>query len=465
VRVLPSPPPTLKPFQVIGAAHLASHPRAALWDIMGLGKTPQAIAALQRLPVPARRVLIVAPLATALGWQREVARWWPDAPTFCRPSRRQALPADGLTFLPWTDLATRLPDLRRIIAERGAYDAAVFDEIHYAKSGQGSAVGKAFLALQSLLPRIFLLTGTPMPNGLPIELLPQLMALGLVGDGPKALMTRRAFELRHCRQSNPFVPSGFDLKGRHKLPELARQLRASGLVLRRRRSDVPGELPAIRRVVVELGGIAESATVTPDMRDALTAGVLPPLEEMSAYRRDLGTAKTPKAAAWIASQLHSVDALVVFAHHKATAHAIAAALPAGAAILATGDDDAAARQAKADAFAAGAGTAHPRVFLATIDACGTGLNGLHRRTTCCTFVEWPWAPGQLDQAEGRVCRMGGAGGADAQAVSYYLVAADCLDAHMAALIVRKREASQATLDGDAEQPAVLGAPQKYLAQP
>ena len=111
--------------------------------------------------------------------------------------------------------------------------------------------------------------------------------------------------------------------------------------------------------------------------------------------------------------------------------------------FASGDDPPAARQAKVDRFSAQDG---PRCFVGTVDACGTGMNGLHLRTTTCCFVECEWTPAQLDQAEGRIRRMGGV--EREFAVAYYLTAADCLDAHIIGTVTDKREVIWQALDAD-----------------
>lgn len=413
---------------------------------------------VQQLANPTR-ILIIAPLATALGWQREWARWWPDCPlafTICR--RKDPLPATGVVFIAWTDLAVRLPEL---LTRR--FDVCIADEAHRAKGGTGVKMSKAFTGAWRKGPtgqwvreegvadragRIWVLTGTPMPNSRPIELLPILSVLGVVGNRG-ALMTRKDYETQFCEQRNPWSPSGVDLMARRNIDDLADLMRRSGAILRRTAADVRGELPALTRQIIPLGGITESSLASDEARAFVSRGELPPLEEMSAYRRDLGRAKAPAAAAWIASMLEDIDAIVVFVHHKAVGQTIRDMLAQdddlGAIEFASGDDSPEERQAKVDRFADAKG---PRVFIGTIDACGTGMNGLHRRTTVCCFVECEWTPATLDQAEGRIRRMGGAGGADAHAVAYYLGAADCLDIHIIETVNDKRDVIWQALDAD-----------------
>ena len=448
--------PTLRPFQRIGADFLAARKRAALLDSMGCGKSPQAIEALKKTST--KRVLLIAPLATSLGWQREFNTWWPDCPhafTVCR--RKDKLPQSGIVFIAWTDLAVRLPD---ILAQR--WDVCIADEVHRAKGGTSVKMSKAFTGAwrkngaqwvrepgaADACDGVWMLTGTILPNARPIEALPAFLTLGIVGnvrDG--ALMSRKDYENRFCRQENRWTPQGFDLMGRRNIDDLAELMRASGVILRRTPEDVKGELPALQRVIVPLGGVKDCATAA--QLEYVQRGELPPLPEMSAYRRDLGAAKAEAAIPWIISHMEDLaedEAMVVFVHHKAVGERIAQALidaELGAVEFASGDDAAPERQAKVDRFADPKG---PRCFVGTVDACGTGMNGLHRRTTTCCFVECEWTPAQLDQAEGRVRRMGGIG--REFAIAYYLTASDCLDAHIIGTVNDKREVIWQALDAD-----------------
>jgi superfamily II DNA or RNA helicase len=458
-------PYTLRPFQQHGVDFLSTRKRAAIFDVMGLGKTPQAIMALRRRGLNADdRVLIIAPLATALGWKRELTRWWPDCPhDFAVPKRKDPVPSSGIVFIAWTDLAVRTELREGPLATMNA--VVIADEVHRAKGGTGVKMSKAFTGAwkkaataeawvreHGIVDRadaVWMLTGTPMPNGRPIELLPLFMALGIVGN-VRCLMKRAVYERTFCYSPNKWVPQGFDLQGRRDIDDLAELMRASGVILRRTPEDVRGELPELVRSIIPLAGIKDPAD--PALREAaakLGPGALPPLEEMSAYRRDLGLVKAAPAAAWVLEHLSDQAegaALVVFVHHKAVGRAIQEALLAAGLEgieFACGDDSAVDRQAKVDRFSAPTG---PRVFLGTTEACGTGMNGLHVRTVECVFVECEWSPHVLDQAEGRIRRMGGI--AAVQAIAYYLAAADCLDMYIVQTVDDKRDVIWQALDAD-----------------
>lgn len=404
---------------------------------MSLGKTPQAITAARL--VKAERVLVIGPLATSIGWAREAATW-AGIPAMPRIERREPVPAGPCwAFLPWTDLATRYKD----IMNAPRWDVIICDEVHRAKAGRASAVGRACWgdnggrgrpAAARHGDRLWCLSGTPTPNGRPVELLGMLTAIG----HPVA-QDRRQYINRYCRRPNPFHPQGWDDQGAMNLQELRDILRRD-VMLRRLPEDVPGELPDIRRQVVELPD-AGGDTVWGKAQDRKS---LPPLEEMSAYRAELGTRKMPAVARWVTDFVtdggtrgkDKLRPIVVFVHHKESARMIAERLGSLASIIATGDDSPEARQAKVDAFAQPDG---PAVFIGTTPACGTGMNGLHRRTATCAFAEGEWSPADIDQAEGRIRRIGGVGGSEALSIAYYLAVADSLEAHIMRVLAAKRD--------------------------
>src|ERR1700744_5168442 len=66
-------PLDLLPYQKTGAAFLAARDRGALFDSMGVGKSAQAVRALDL--VGAQRILIVCPTAVREVWKGELAKF------------------------------------------------------------------------------------------------------------------------------------------------------------------------------------------------------------------------------------------------------------------------------------------------------------------------------------------------------------------------------------------------------
>ncbi len=143
---------------------------AVLADAMGLGKTLSALVAGRALVRLADcRLVVVAPAGLHPHWRREAA-------------------ALGLRLElhSWARLPSELPEAGTVL---------IADEAHFAQSISAVRT-QAFLRLarHPRLRAIWLLTGTPMRNGRPVQLFPLLAAIGhpLAAD-------QRAFEERYCQ--------------------------------------------------------------------------------------------------------------------------------------------------------------------------------------------------------------------------------------------------------------------------
>ncbi len=293
--------------------------------------------------------------------------------------------------------------------------------------------------------RLYCLTGTPLPNGRPVEAYSMLNALGC-----SAATSRAKYIEAYCKRPNRFAPQGFDTLGAMNLDELNEKM--AEVMIRFTPETCPGELPELIRVHVPLEGQdAEHEGIEIEIDGqgncSFTRDGLPAFDEIARYRARLGEIKVPEVAQWIRDYVTDGNGgakpIVVFVHHRAVACAIAAALPEEWCLVATGDDQPEIRQGKVDQFAQPNG---PPVFIGTVGATGTGLNGLHRRTNVCVFGEGEWSPADLDQAEGRIRRLGSVAGT---AVAYYLLVADSLEEHIIQTINAKREAIKIGVDGEA----------------
>jgi len=410
---------TLRPYQAIGADFLAARSAAILADDMGLGKT--ATAATACLGTQALRILWVAPAATLPGLVKELPKWGLPTPIIIKANTI----ADHATY-PVMLLSVDAAKMYRDHLMKGPrFSHLILDEAHTCKNPAAKRT-RAVYKLRGHADRFWALTGTPMPSR-PIELQTMLFhGLRL----PWA--ERQRYGMRYCWMPNKWVAAGYDFTGCtsnaiKEIPELL-----APHMIRRRAEDVPGELPELQRALVPLA--AKDAPLPFDKKSLVAnfaeRGTMP-FEEMSGYRAIMGQRKVPGVVAWVKNWLDDAEgkSLVVFGWHRAALTAIAAAL--GTPYLATGDTSPIARQAMVDKWAEGKG---PRVFVASIGACGIGLNGLHRRAGACAFCENPWTPGEVQQAEGRIRRLGGLSGS---IMSYFLTADDSLESHILSLILEK----------------------------
>jgi hypothetical protein len=218
-----------------------------------------------------------------------------------------------------------------------------------------------------------------------------------------------------------------DLLGANNLGELRQALAASGGWLRRTGKDVPGELPEYVLDVVPLAGVlaplitnAEGtapAECQGEAAEALMAAArelgivgydparsdeIPGQERLSAYCRDCGLAKVPAVAAWYKDfqDDHAGMPMVLFAKHRVVIETLAKEISAP---FVHGGHTTNKRQTIIDTWLKDA--AAP-ALVASIGACGTGLDGLQHKAVAGAFVELVWNPSEIVQATGRIVRKG-----------------------------------------------------------
>jgi hypothetical protein len=465
----------LKPFQRAGVSYLLSQRRAFLADEQGLGKTIEALAALEA--DGAYPAVVVCPASLKLNWLREIEHWLPHrgAHALVGTGTGRSGPGDGgtavfsgsnrdaaelrgldgradvlgadatgraqatlpvdITVVNYDILAARLEELRAL-----APRALVIDESHYCKN----AAAKRTQAVQRLAAAVpvdglvLALTGTPVMNR-PPELIAQLRILGRLGDFGSGAQFGRRF------------------RGADAHLRLHWHLRARCFV-RRLKAEVLPQLPAKTRAVVpvELDNEAEYRLAERDVvawlqsqpldlheLDAKVAAALRAerLVRLNALKLLAARGKLHAALAWIHDFLTSGERLVVFAHHREIQRAVLERFPGALHIL--GADSHAARDASLRAFQAPDGESN-QLIVCSIAVAGQGLT--LTRSSNVAFLELDWTPAKHDQAEDRCHRIGQQ---DAVNVSY-LLAADTIDETIAALLERKRAVISAVTDGREE---------------
>lgn len=455
-------------FQRAGVAYALEHRRTFIGDEMGLGKTVQAIATVE--VADAYPVLIVVPAVVKLNWQRELNRWVPGRTVEVVEGRKPypltaevvVINYDLISF--WQEALTKAP-----------WQAVVFDESHYLKNGKAKRT-KAAKAISHTVPIRLMLTGTPILNR-PVELVAQLEVLGRLtefgGFWP--------FVTRYCdaRQTQ----WGLDAKGASNLGELHERLTGSCLV-RRTKEQVLGDLPAKQRASVPVEfNRTEYDEVERDLKVWLKARILAEQERMRRVRelsrademdeaeaeaealrkeRAMGRAallvkiealkqtaargKLPVVVDWVKDFLESGSKLVVFAHHKEIVSGLTDAIrEAGYGVVTlTGDTKAADRQGAVDAFQ---NDEDVRLFVGNMQAAGVGIT--LTKASDVAFVELPWRPGDLTQAEDRCHRIGQSD----SVTCWYLLAANTIEETVAKMIDRKRQVVDHVTDGKTAQGA------------
>jgi SWI/SNF-related matrix-associated actin-dependent regulator 1 of chromatin subfamily A len=418
----------LMPFQTAGVAYALRQRRAFIADEQGLGKTIQALAAIEA--ADAYPAVIVCPASLKLNWLREAAHWLPKRSTDTISGRTAAaLPMADIVVVNY-DVLDAHADALAELAPR----ALVFDESHYCKNPKARRT-KALIHLSEQLPAGTLrlaLTGTPLVNR-PGELVPQLRALRCLDHfGTSASFARR-------------------FRGEEARRRLHWHLRSTCYV-RRRKDEVLTQLPPKRRITVPvpLTNEAEYDQLELDLIEWLRAAVRDPKEleeridtalraealvKLNALRHVAARGKLPAAIEWIETFVAAGERLVVFAHHRDIQAGLLDAFPGAARIV--GSDTLAERDANVERFQ----NEEADLCICSLEAASHGFTLTAAASVA--FVELGWTPAKHDQAEDRVHRIG----QDRHVTAWYLLAADTIDERIAALIDHKRAVVDSVTDG------------------
>ncbi|HYV17048.1 MAG TPA: DEAD/DEAH box helicase [Conexibacter sp.] len=419
---------TLEPFQW-AAVHYALHARRTfLADEQGLGKTVEALAALEA--DDAFPAVVVCPASLKLNWEREAARWLPHRSVAVIEGRAAVPRAAEIAILNYEVVANH----RELLALRRPR-ALVLDESHYCKNPQAKRT-RAVRRLAEALPRDALrlaLTGTPVLNHAE-ELISQLRVLGRIED----------------------FGSGARFKAQFRGPLTEERLHwhlRRRCFVRRLKSEVLPQLPAKRQVVVPVAldnareyKLAEDDVIAwlreqPLDLSELNAKIAATLRaqrlaQLGTLQRLAARGKLHAALAWIHDFLASGEPLVVFARHVEVQEAVMERFPHAAHLL--GRDKLEAREETVGAFQAEGG---PQLIVCATRVAAQGIT--LTRASNVAFLELEWTPAMHDQAEDRCHRIGQRDAVTA----WYLLAAGTIDETMARLIARKRGLVAAVTDG------------------
>ena len=353
----------------------------------------------------------------------------------------------------------------------------VCDEAHHLQSFESLRTA-ATLALcrSSLCVGVLLLTGTPMPNGKPCNILPLLACIGheLADD-------RRKFEERYCdaRYCNFGQGKTWVTSGASNLDELHSRIGRHMLRLRKQDISIGGKkiaektrqfvnVPATKASQIEyekeMGILAKLYATADKQKELLQAkadddynanggggggggdgggsgggGGNALLAALTRIRLVCSKNKIDAAVKIALDVLSREDSVVVFSAHVNVAYAIAAKIKdAGyeSGVL-TGETKADDRQKLVDAFQ----MKLVACFCGTFGAGGVGITLTAARTII--LVDRPWVPGLVFQAEDRVHRIG-----QAFPVTAIWIQGFRFDEKLDELVLRKSQNASAVIEKD-----------------
>ena len=402
-------PGALYRFQIDGIAWLCGNPRAILADDMGLGKTVQVLVALNQIIAQelGAQALVVTPRTLLPNWLRESAKWTPGLVV----RSAQEIGAGSLRGGAHVVLCTyeeleRLPRLRQ-----QPWRVLVADEAHRLRTGD-SQRARWFREVHSQC--CWLLTGTPIEHSA-IDLAVLLSYLDPVRFSAKKLLST---------------------------PEAVRPT-ARPYLLRRRKSDVLGELPAVHREDIAVQMAAKQSQRYFDTLFGRDGERRNQLQKLAACRSicdlepdDETSGKLDWLADFIAARLPLDEKVVVFSAYlpilRAAMRRFRSERP-GACVYIAGDTPPEERQEVVSEFQQEGG---PRVLLVSMGVGAEGIT-LTRANHVVFLNEW-WNPSMNQQARDRVVRIG----QHREVYEYRLYVRDTVEERVRQLIEQK----QVTID-------------------
>jgi len=416
----------LRPYQKTGVEFLKARRFALLGDAPGVGKTCQAIMALD----PSWSVLIVCPASVKLQWQAALKDWRNWGSTIIDSGDfKFLLSSNAFTLIVNYDLLVRDELLRRLLTID--WDCVVLDEAHRVKSMTSkrtkACLGRA--GLRSRAKRMWFLTGTPVKNR-PVDLYPVLRSCA-----PEVITpydTYLKFVYRYCGAYKGQF--GLDTSGASHMEELGDRLKT--FMLRREKRDVLTELPPriISKVEIPCSTAAREI-IEDEMQETIDqAGDRDPslfkLGEQVRIRKALAKYKVEGAAVYIKDLLETENKIVVFYHHKEVLNGLKENLKTFGSVYIDGSVHPAKRGDIVRGFNQ---DKNIRIFFGQMEACGEGIDGLQHGSSCCVFVEPSWSHTDIEQCIGRLERSG----QRSEVNTHILVIKDTIESRMMDVVAMK----------------------------
>lgn len=458
-----------RPYQVAGVEYIINRKGCILADEQGLGKTGQAILAMNmRKNV---ECLIVCLSLLKIQWLKEIRKWMiGTVKVTIYHGKKLQLYEKKLTDHPKTTIVhiVNYDILEKHFARLSYLPINHFyaDESQQIKNPEARRTQVAQRLARKATYKLFM-TGTPIYNK-PVDL---FVPLNLID--PVRFPNFQKFKDEFC--------SGRDGSYMKKsvMDELNRILR-SNFMIRRLANDVLKDLPEkIKDIIVlsedDLASIVakeQQALKTSQQKEEYLRNEVERLKDISKgnaaleaeykakvkslreikfknfgeiakIRKEMAIKKAPYVIQFVKEQLESDEdpqsKIVVFGHHNEVLHKIYEGLKKYKPVVITGETPDKQRQHAIKLFSEKNDT---RVFLGSMGAAGTGVDGLQNSCHKMVFAELDWTPSLISQAEARLRRMG----QKHTVWVYHIVADGSIDGKIAKLLVQKENVSKKILD-------------------
>lgn len=452
---------TLDPCQPAALEYAVERKRVIIGDDMGVGKTIEALVALEA--EEAFPAVVVCPSVAKYNWEAEVQKFLPHRTVRVLEGMEAGRYYDADVLVINYDIlgvdkvspgkgkrTTYKPTPGGHLEKLLELDiqGLVADESHRAKNWKAQRTRGVYMLSRDVPVRL-LLTGTPLKSR-PAEIISQLRILDRLDEfgGWKRFVTRFCDGYKDRW--------GWNLDGASNVEELNRLLRRSCYV--RRTSEETQDLRPLRRstLPVEITNRAAYNRALNDLRAHLRAEVeaeggdvqdwvekvekaerAEHLVKLNALRKLVARGKMAAVKEWVEDFLESTDQkLLIFAHHKDIVSELADEFSGGLKI--SGDETSKRSFEIAQEFQ---NNPDLRVLPLNIQSGGEALT-LTKATVVLT-LEFSWTPTDHDQTEKRAHRRGQEHAVD----HYFIVGRDTIDLDMIELLDEKRKIVTAVTDG------------------
>jgi len=414
---------------------------------MGVGKTFQVLSWLAINP-QARPAVIICPSNAKYNWEEQFALHTNMA---CEVlvGRKSYKPSSDVLLInfeiirDWEDALLAMNPVTLVIDEshnvknRGMLKK---DKKTGKMKVQGTARTLTCQLLSKKCKHVIGMSGTPIINR-PIEFWPILNMIA-----PKVFSSYWDFGMRFCDPKPGWKGKGWNFSGASNLAELHALVKP--FMIRRLKSEVLPELPPKQRIIlpIDIDNRREYNSAKDDFLEwyrqkegdekAERAKKAQALVRLGALKRLTAKGKLKSAVKWIEDYLEEGgEKLVVFVYHKEIFEALAKKFPPAA----RGNRPGASRQDEVNRFQTDPDCP---LFLGRIKADKECIT-LHAAKAA-LFIENGWTPGEHDQAEDRINRMGQM--ADS-ITAYYLHGRDTIDEYVWQMIESKRDIVEQVVDG------------------
>ena len=442
--------------------------RALIADEMGLGKTVQALSWLKLHP-EFSKVLVICPASLKINWQREAEKWaLLDMEILNGTTPHKIKSNDVIINYDILSYWEKYLKLKQ-------FDVIIFDEAHYIKNNKAKRT-KAFKRLVKSVPRLIALTGTPIENK-PIEIYNIVKVID-----PSIFPDATDFAVEFCGAKK--TRFGWDKNGATNTLRLNKIL-SSSIMIRRKKVDVLKDLPEkqIIKVPFEINNRIEYDQAETEFveflkkkfnTENLTEEILEELKQF-AKRNDIEVSeelttdeirlikehkferiasapvlaqiellkqlavkgKIDQVIEWIENFLESGEKLVVFAVHKKVVSQLMEKFK-HIAVKVDGSVSQKQRQEAVDKFQKDSKT---RLFIGNIKAAGVGIT--LTAASNAVIIEFPWSPGELNQAADRIHRIT----QTKQVTIWNLVGESTIEEKIITLLKKKEKVITKILDG------------------